>query len=80
MWDHRPTADELLDARYARGWVARPTGTTEGPKLRDAIAATKNFSGASGITTIDKDRNATKGATIIAIKNGKLEFNKTVAP
>ena len=34
----------------------------------------------AAITTIDKERNATKGATIIAIKNGKLEFNKTVAP
>jgi branched-chain amino acid transport system substrate-binding protein len=68
------------DAAYVLVDAIKRAGTTEGPKLRDAIAATKNFSGASGITTIDKDRNATKGATIIAIKNGKLEFNKTVAP
>jgi hypothetical protein len=25
VWDHHPTADELLDARIARGWVATPT-------------------------------------------------------
>ena len=47
---------------------------------RKALAATKGFAGASGVTTIDKDRNATKGATIIAIKNGKLVFHKTVEP
>ena len=55
-------------------------GTTDGPKLRDAIAATKDFAGASGVTTLDKDRNASKPATIIALKNGKATFYKTVAP
>ncbi len=80
--------NETPDAFAALGYDAarvladaiKRAGTTEGPKLRDAIAATKDFPGASGNTTIDKDRNASKGATIIAIKNGKLEFNKTVAP
>ena len=68
------------DAAYVLADAIKRAGTTDGPKLRDALAATKNFAGASGITTIDKDRNATKGATIIAIANGKLAFNKTVAP
>ena len=49
-------------------------------KLRDAIAATKNFAGVTGVTTLNKDRNASKPATIIAIKGGKLTFLKTVAP
>ena len=35
---------------------------------------------ASGVTTLDKDRNASKPATIIAVKEGKLQFLKTVAP
>ena len=30
VWDRRPTADELLDDRVARGWVATPTGTVDG--------------------------------------------------
>lgn len=68
------------DAAYVLVDAIKRAGTTDGPKLRDALAATKDFSGASGITTIDKDRNATKGATIIAIKGGKLQFAKTVAP
>src|SRR5688500_981248 len=68
------------DAAYVLVDAIKRAGTTEGPKLRDALAATKNFVGATGVTTIDQDRNATKGATIIAIKDGKLQFHKTVAP
>lgn len=68
------------DAAYVLADSLRRAGTTDGAALRDAIAATRDFSGASGVTTIDKDRNATKGAAIIAVKNGKLEFYKTIAP
>ncbi len=80
--DGMPDAFAALgyDAAYVLVDAIKRAGSTEGPKLRDALAATKNFAGASGSTTIDKDRNATKGATIIAIKGGKLQFAKTVAP
>ncbi|HUH01651.1 MAG TPA: hypothetical protein VML75_06625 [Kofleriaceae bacterium] len=33
MWDHSPTADELLDARLARGWQPTPTGTVDGEQI-----------------------------------------------
>lgn len=80
--DGMPDAFAALgyDAAYVLVDAIKRAGSTEGPKLRDALAATKNFSGASGNTTIDADRNATKGATIIAIKGGKLQFAQTVAP
>jgi len=68
------------DALYVLVAAIKRTGGTEGPRLREALAATKNFSGASGITTIDKDRNASKPATIIALQDGKAKFFKTVAP
>ncbi len=68
------------DALYVLVDSIKRAGTTESAKLRDAIAATKNFSGASGVTTLDKERNASKPATIIAVKDGKLAFHKTVAP
>jgi hypothetical protein len=29
VWDHRPSADELLDDRLARGWTATPTATVD---------------------------------------------------
>jgi hypothetical protein len=30
VWDHKPTADELLAARLARGWHPTATATVEG--------------------------------------------------
>ncbi len=68
------------DAVYVIADAIKRAGTTDGPKLRDALAATKNFPGVSGVTTIDKDRNASKAATIIALHDGKAKFFKTVAP
>ena len=82
-WDNEtPDAYAALgyDALYVLVDAIKRAGTTEGPKLREALAATKNFSGASGVTTIDKDRNASKPATIIALKDGQAVFFKTVAP
>jgi len=80
--------NETPDAFAALGYDAalvladalKRAGTTDGPALRDALAATKDFPGASGRTTIDAQRNAKKGATIIAIRDAKLSFHKTVAP
>ncbi len=68
------------DAAYVLVDAIKRAGTTAGPQLRDALAATKNFSGVTGITTIDKNRDASKPAAILAIKDGKLSFLKTVAP
>ncbi len=59
--------------------IAR-AGTTDGPKLRDAIAATKDFPGVTGRTTIDANRNASKPAVIIAVKNGHSTYVETVTP
>ncbi|MBI1805728.1 MAG: ABC transporter substrate-binding protein [Ignavibacteria bacterium] len=55
-------------------------GTMDGSKLRDAIAATKNFHGVTGSITINGERNATKPAVILAIRNGKLTYRETVQP
>jgi len=30
VWDHRPTADELLAARVAAGWTPTPTSPRDG--------------------------------------------------
>ncbi len=68
------------DSVYVLADALRRAGTTEGPLLRDALAATRNFAGVTGATTIDANRDASKPASIIAIRNGRLEFLKTVAP
>jgi len=33
VWEHRPSADELLDARLAHGWQPTPTATRDGPAI-----------------------------------------------
>jgi branched-chain amino acid transport system substrate-binding protein len=58
----------------------RRAGTTAGPALRDALAATKDFPGITGRTTIDAQRNAAKPAVIITVKDGKFKFVESVAP
>ena len=49
-------------------------------KLRDMIAQTKNYPGATGQITIDPNRNASKPAVVIEIKDGKKVFNTTTYP
>jgi len=55
-------------------------GTTEGPKLRDALAATKEFSGATGLITFDAQRNPTKSAVVLTVKDGRFAFVQDVNP
>jgi branched-chain amino acid transport system substrate-binding protein len=55
-------------------------GRTDSEKLRDAIAGTKDFPGVSGKITINPERNATKSAVILTIKNGAFDYFKTIEP
>ncbi len=50
------------------------------PKVRDAIAATKDFDGVTGKTTINEKRDATKPAVIVQVQNGKLHYIETINP
>ena len=79
---------ETPDAMSALGYdsamvladAAKRAGTVEEPKLRDAIAATKDFEGVTGKTTLDANRNATKPAVIITVKDGKFKYVETINP
>ncbi len=55
-------------------------GTTDSAPLRDAIAATKDFPGVTGHITIDAQRNASKAAVILTVKDGKFAYVETVQP
>ena len=82
-WDNEtPDAFAALgyDAAYVLADALKRAGSTDGEKLRDALAATRDFSGVTGRTNIDANRDASKPAAILAIKGGKLTFFKTVAP
>jgi branched-chain amino acid transport system substrate-binding protein len=49
-------------------------------KLRDVIASTANYGGATGTITLDQNRNASKPAVVIEIKDGKKVFNSSFNP
>ena len=68
------------DAVYLIAAAMTKAGTTAGPKLRDAIAATKNFPGVTGQTTIDEKRNSAKAAVMLTVKNGRSLFFESVTP
>jgi branched-chain amino acid transport system substrate-binding protein len=56
-------------------------GTTAGPQLRDAIAATKNFPGVTGVITLGPDRNPIgKKLVVLEIKGGQLILKDVVDP
>jgi len=55
-------------------------GSTDGPKVRDAIAATKDFPGVTGGITINSERNAIKSAVIVKVENGKYLLQETIKP
>ena len=49
-------------------------------KIKEAIAATKDFKGATGNITLDKNGDAVKSAVINQVVNGKFEFKMFIEP
>ncbi|HJW13070.1 MAG TPA: ABC transporter substrate-binding protein [Thermoanaerobaculia bacterium] len=58
----------------------RRAGSTEGKRVRDALAATADFAGVTGRITMDADRNPVKPAVILKIEGGKFRYAATIAP
>jgi len=54
--------------------------STSGPKVRDAIAATKDFVGVTGTITINAERNAVKPSVLLKVENGKYLLVETIKP
>ncbi len=55
-------------------------GSTDGQKVRDALAATKDFPAVTGTISINERRDASKAAVILQVKDGKYKYLETVAP
>ncbi len=80
--------NETPDAYAAQGYGAaeilfdaiKRAGKVDGPGIREALATTKGLKTVAGEITYDKNRNPTKPAVIIRIKDGKQVFVKQVAP
>jgi branched-chain amino acid transport system substrate-binding protein len=55
-------------------------GTTEHASVRRALAATRDFAGVTGLTTINAQREADKDAAIITIRDGRPSFVEAIRP
>jgi branched-chain amino acid transport system substrate-binding protein len=55
-------------------------GSLDPLKIRDAIAVTRGFIGATGTTTLDANGDATKSAFIKAVEGGKFVYKTIVNP
>ena len=60
--------------------AARRAGSVEKTALKAALAATRDFPGITGRTSINAQRDADKDAAIITVRDGKLRFVETVRP
>ena len=79
---------KLPDAMAALGYESamlladamKRAGSTDGAKVRDALAATKDFPAVAGNITINEKRDAVKSAVILKVDGGKFKFVETVNP
>ncbi|HZC58587.1 MAG TPA: ABC transporter substrate-binding protein [Chthoniobacterales bacterium] len=55
-------------------------GSTDPAKVRDALAATRDFDGVTGRISIDANRNAAKPGVILKIDNGLPQMVQRVTP
>ncbi|HEX7155272.1 MAG TPA: ABC transporter substrate-binding protein [Thermoanaerobaculia bacterium] len=79
------TPDSLAALGYDAARVLadsiKRAGSTDGAKLRDAIAATKDFAGVTGNITLGPDRNPVgKKLAILEVRNGQLALKAIVDP
>lgn len=86
--DYKAKYNQLPDALAALAYDAARiladamtrAGSTDGEKLRDAIASTKDFPGVTGNISINEERNAVKTAVIVKVENGKYLLTETIKP
>lgn len=86
--DYKAKYGNTPDALAALGYDAariladaiKRANSTDGPKLRDALAATKGFAGVTGTITIDAERNAVKPVVLLKVQDGKFVFQERIEP
>jgi len=66
-------ANVLIDA-------IKRANSIEPAKIRDALAATKDFPAVTGATTLNATHDAVKSAVIIEMKDGRQVYKATVKP
>jgi branched-chain amino acid transport system substrate-binding protein len=68
------------DAMMILGQAINTAGSTDGTKIRDALASVKDYPGVTGVITIDEKRNAKKAAVVLEVRGSKANFVASVPP
>jgi len=81
-YNETPDAMAVLgyDAAIVLADAIKRAGSTDKKAIRDALAATKDFPAVTASITINEQRNATKAAVILEMKDGKQTFVTKVNP
>jgi branched-chain amino acid transport system substrate-binding protein len=65
--------------RFLADAIAR-ANSTDGEKLRAALAQTKNFAGVTGVISMDENRNAVKPAVVLKLEDGRYIYQEAIQP
>jgi branched-chain amino acid transport system substrate-binding protein len=68
------------DSAFVLGDAIKRAGSTEGQKIRDALAATKDLEAVTGKISINEKRDPVKAAVILQVTGGKYKYLETVNP
>lgn len=68
------------DAALVLADAMKRAKSLSGRDLAQAIAETKDFRGVTGVITIDKNRDASKSAVVVQVKDGKPVYVATIEP
>jgi len=87
-WKNADGSPKVPDAMAALGYdsamiladAMKRAGTMDGTKVRDMLAATKDFDAVTGRITINSQRDATKSAVILQVKGGTFKYVETINP
>jgi branched-chain amino acid transport system substrate-binding protein len=81
-YNKEPDAFNALgyDLAYFLADGLKRAGEADPVKLKDALAATKDFKGITGTISIDKNHNPVKSITILQEKDGEQVFLKKLEP
>ncbi len=68
------------DAAYLLVDAIKRANSTDANKIREALAATKNFKSVSGDMNLNETHDAVRGVVIIEMKDGKQVYKETIRP
>jgi branched-chain amino acid transport system substrate-binding protein len=74
------TDDPAMFKAFGSAKAGTPERKAAEAKLRELIAATKDYDGVTGTITLDQNRNASKPLVVLEIKGGKKVFNSSINP